>query len=647
MSTPTDHDRSSSAPLVVENLTAAFVPLVVLLRVAGAKVYYLRASPRLTAAGWVGRLEAWLGLEKALPDELPYRTEVSCHYEALQAVEELFSKQTANRRLIDVFAGKLGSDKVELAYKKALVERLHNSVRTQAGLERARQSRRLRMIASEVDPGFPSARSINETPYWARAYSRIVAALQDGFWIAAYLLFPLYILSRIRNIGPSSAERARFTLGLRVYSSDLAFHSSQRTIDFLLDGKTLTRDNTLFCIETAIDDGYRAELAKRNYHCVELPTILRTVSMRFFKRVIMGEFLPLWTALLPLIWRADWSTLKTTLKSLRTYMIWKRFLEQYSLKHFVVYNDFGEQHVIRNIVLNRDATKTYYYLHSRNNDDVFAAEDEKGRFVYVLFSYLYYDRFLRWSRNSEELYKPNAIGQFVNIGSLWSEHIRQIAERQDFENLRRGYFAKVRGRASKIVAVFDTTFGYGDGIVMNPDDMVAFARDIRRLLDDYPETMVVFKEKNPRWFLPSPKVAAAYDELARHERCCLAPAYTEASEVNAVSDLSVTACFSSTTVEALGARKRAIFHDATAKFRGTYYDKFPFLVAHDYEGLKGLVQRYLYDLSKDDFEHWINEVVVDEIDAYADGRGITRVREMLSRENGEAKEKAGTAAAQA
>ena len=105
----------------------------------------------------------------------------------------------------------------------------------------------------------------------------------------------------------------------------------------------------------------------------------------------------------------------------------------------------------------------------------------------------------------------------------------------------------------------------------------------------------------------------------------------ETAEAIAHSDLIVSACFTSTTIEALGARKKAIYFDASNRFKGHYYDKFPKLVAHGYNELSDLVKYWLYDIKDEEFGEYLKSHVKGEIDAHVDGMAITRFRELLTK----------------
>jgi len=308
----------------------------------------------------------------------------------------------------------------------------------------------------------------------------------------------------------------------------------------------------------------------------------------------------------------------------------------YSIQHFVAYNDFGIEHVMRNILLSQKNIRTWYYMHSCHSGDLFVPEGKKDQYRHVTFSYLFYDNLVRWNRNIEGFFKPHSIGQFLDLGCLWSEHIHAITSCRDFDDLKGQYRSRAQIKADKIIAVFDTTFG-AEKVILGSGDMALFLRDILRLLEDFADVQVIFKEKNDfsNIIEQSSDVKSYYAKLRNHKRCFFPGDTADTAEINAMADLALSICFTSSTIEALGARKKAIFFDPAGRFKGTHYDKIPQLVAHDYSELKSLVQYWLYDASDDEFYRWVDAHIVGEIDAFADGKAITRMRKLLSKRNGE------------
>lgn len=344
---------------------------------------------------------------------------------------------------------------------------------------------------------------------------------------------------------------------------------------------------------------------------------------------MIKDFLFFWFILLKDILFTPYFFIKATLKSLYTHLCWKRFSGLYHIEHLVVYNDFALQHIIRNILLSRINTKTWYYLHSRNFGDLYIPSGNRESYRHHRLLYLYYDNLVSWG-GAEAFFKkqPHNINNFLHLGCLWSEHVHSISKSQALTNL--GITRRDDSFSNNIVGVFDTTFG--EISPLKYKDMVLFIEGILQLLEDFPKVSVVFKEKNPRDEV-HPDVISYLEKMESHPRCFVPGCKIETPEVIKVSDLVISACFTSPTVESLGAKRKAIYFDASDKWRGVYYDRFPNLVAHDYNGLKEIVNFWLYQITDREFDNYLETYIEKESNIWIDGKAITSLRELLTRRN--------------
>ncbi len=105
------------------------------------------------------------------------------------------------------------------------------------------------------------------------------------------------------------------------------------------------------------------------------------------------------------------------------------------------------------------------------------------------------------------------------------------------------------------------------------------------------------------------------------------------SEPIAASDLVISFPFTSASVEALGARKKAVYYDAPDKFRGSFYDRIPGLVCHSYKELFNRVDELLFKVDKEEYDAYLDETVKGKIGPYLDGKALTRFRELLVNQN--------------
>jgi polysaccharide biosynthesis PFTS motif protein len=223
----------------------------------------------------------------------------------------------------------------------------------------------------------------------------------------------------------------------------------------------------------------------------------------------------------------------------------------------------------------------------------------------------------------------NRVSNFLNVGCLWSEHIRDISDKEAYEEPLGSIRLECKKNHKKIISVFDTSFG-GQSF-LNSDDMECFLKGILRLSEERRDLFFIIKPKFALDIgrIKFSKILAYYKDMMTRQDFYVFEDLCDPSGLIAVSDLSISACFSSTTKEAWGTRKKAIYYDATGLWRGAPSDYLPCIVAHSYEKLAAFVDYWLYKITDKEWDVYIEKYIRPGIDPYCDGRGITRFRELL------------------
>jgi polysaccharide biosynthesis PFTS motif protein len=158
-------------------------------------------------------------------------------------------------------------------------------------------------------------------------------------------------------------------------------------------------------------------------------------------------------------------------------------------------------------------------------------------------------------------------------------------------------------------------------------------------VEDNPSYYVIFKEKKPRqWYGREDSLVyapfhrdyfAVLEKLREHERVYSTGPNGDPAEMIMLADFVITYAFSSTTNEALGARKKAIFYDPTGDLKGAFYEDIPNLVAYEYDQLNALTKKWLYEISDREKEEFQEKYIRDAIDNHLDGKALQRFKELL------------------
>lgn len=625
--------------VIFENLRFASFPLALLYACMGFEIYCLKIPPKLINNRLFVKIQKKLKIKKVFEEGLDNTGYVGCDCNAINNIEKVYESRFSANRIIARMIKLLGSDIAVSSYKKALVEQLYQFFWAKTALSQAQKvfhPHRLVFIpeASLVvwkwfrphKKTFAADMGVNVT-FSGHLYVFVLSVIEKIKWMIGFFAFLPWVFLKVRKIVSHDRPKQNYQLGIRVYKTDIAFYYKYRTIDFLLNGKGLTKDNSLFCVETDIAESYKQELKKRDYHIVELPKILKRVSFSFLGKILIKKFLVFWFLTLKDLIFTPAFLIKTTIINLYSYILWQRFCSCYHIEHFVAYNDYAVENIIRNILLSKNNTKTWYYLHSRDFDDLFFSANKSQNFRWRALAYFNFDNLVTFGKAEVFLRQhPHHITNFVSLGCLWSEHVRLMSKEAVLADFKIGDNGTLSGDGA-IVGVFNTDFG--ENVPLKFQDMVLFIEGIFKLLDKFPKLSIIFKEKYPRDIV-HPAIIPYLDKLDRHPRCLIPGCWRESTEVISICDLIIGACFTSPVIEALGAGKKAIYFDASGRFAGTCYDKFPNLVAHSFSELESLTSYWLYQVSSKGFEEYLEQHIKEGLDIFSDGKAITRFRKLLT-----------------
>lgn len=440
-------------------------------------------------------------------------------------------------------------------------------------------------------------------------------------WFSILAALPLWVFLGMKWLARPVGSPRPIQAVLRVYATDWGFRGEgTRKIDWLLDSKELHRDNTLFVIEKPVSEKYRAELAVRRYHVEDVsgpPAML-------FRG--MGA----WIKLLVASIRAPGVFVEVAARGWLEYLRWTAFLERWRPRHYVVYNHFHYDHVFRNSRLRSAGCESWYYVHSVHDRCAFLHASPDGPLrSQIDWTYLSYDHEVHWGRRDGELYRGmrSHSRAYHTWGPLWSGHVRP-------EPRVAALIEKLRSarKIDAVVAVFDTSIGSGSSYA--EASVREFYDTLVALLEraEWATRLLLFKPKDkPGDFhaQASAEVVASLDRLLAHPRCLSLAAEVDPVAAIAEADLTLSIAFTSSTVEALGARRRAFYFDPGGKFRESYYEQFPNLVAHDREALARLCEHWL-GMPEADFQKYLDHYVAPEFGGCLDSGAVARFREALS-----------------
>jgi polysaccharide biosynthesis PFTS motif protein len=460
-------------------------------------------------------------------------------------------------------------------------------------------------------------------PHWLVALNRVKSAF-DHIFVYIKILATAFLLL-FKALPETKPGNVNYKYGI-VVLSPRQLENDIKSIDFLADAENVKRDEMVFIQYNRKFKMPKSHLARKKLHYID------DIDKGFEKKYIF-EVLPFIGRLLNGHPMKDIDSLETSLRLIYFYVRWRSLEERVKLGNLITQLvDNTAQALARDILLKKRGIKIWKYMDAANIVNYFVPVNQFLRTKNSTYSYMYCDNLVCWSEDNISVFKNtrSRIQNYLNVGCLWSEHVRQIEEGEIKSTLRDDLYQNGFREGMKIIGVFDST--YYDHCINTCKDGIKFLEGILALSEEDPEVFVIVKEKKARSVSreKSAEIGSIYDKLSNSPRVYLPGNKTSPSEVIALSDITIAFPFSSTALEALAVNRRGLWYDAADKFRGTFYDQAPGLVCHNQPELISRVKELLYCVSDEEYAQYLANDVRKQFDIRRDGFGITRFRRLLA-----------------
>lgn len=620
--------------VVFEEINSATYPIVDKYLIDGFIVYFIAIDDGLLNKPLVKsslKDKKLVDLSQIIFDHTLY-SKAACH--AHENLDHMFGKYFSHSLSIKITSDLLQSDEIQNMYRKGLLLNLIELYLFELKINEIAKNN-----INEIDfypAGNFDIHSDQKSPLLGNI--RVMKCKNIKFKLKnifdelrsiALLFYPFYILIRkTKWISIKNKAQTKFKIGINANLPNL-FGYNYHYINYIVDDIYGTQQNDILFIDETYEAQNADECGRHGYTHVNFKYKKEVMSLKFISN-LFGFFIPGWIKCFIHSFREDKIIINTTRVILTDYIKWNIFVDNYSIDNHITI--LLPDNISKNIILSRNGVKTWHIYPDNYSNDYHSGWGEKIRtsiysFMRVDNAIVYGEKIVRFFS-----YHRNNVKKYVRVGVLPSQRIHELREGKLASNLPHIIKKKnLYQKCQKIIAVFDTSFvDYG---VLKIKDGIRFGEDILRLLDEMPEIGVIFKEK--KHLSVTPQLAPVYEKLEKHDRCVVVRK-TEtdcifSTEVIALSDLVISAAYTSTNAEALGAKTKAIYYDVAGTDIGDnyYFNKFPNFVAHNYDELKRLVKYWLYEVNDEKFEEFLNTYVKGELDPYLDGKAIDRLQALL------------------
>lgn len=406
------------------------------------------------------------------------------------------------------------------------------------------------------------------------------------------------------------------------WGMDRAGRRRLRNLDFVVDGDVISAAEVTVWAADDVSVERDAEMLRRGYAVLRRSDVFVTPGglLRALPSLLSAATLFIRLAGAERWWQRPLRTL------CEESLLWREVGRQAKPRLFLALNDLDPAGIARTLALRREGCFSVEYefsSHWRTTDRQWVPD--------YVYAFVVVDAMVVWGPLHTEhfLNHRGAIRECWDVGCLWSEHARLVRQEAAIGRFYREAIERSNGFRlgdfEGIVGVFDTS----TASFFTADDVAAFYAGVAAVSRRFPRILFLCKPKRPieQWCRAAVDGAAVERELAEAPNVVVLDNYFETAAVVGVSDLSVSACFTSPAVETLGVGTPALYFDATDRFPQSFLRRIPDFVVTSEDDLTAQIEE---QLARSDDERAVdlrNRFM--GLEGHFDGRAITRLRSRI------------------
>jgi len=638
--------------IVFERIRLIHYPIVMYHLQRRHKIYAFDFTYDMKKCTWLRRL---INAEKIIRIYIKPHTKE--HGGAIDQTEVIYSN-LKNKRLQRIIANLYKSNEIDLIFKKSLLEEIFKYIyiNNYLNAEGAKEGLRKilfypdyyrfyeKMIAEHSNYKINALKNIDFCKWILPLLPIIRASDKLRFFGKTFfhllLKVTLIITGRLIHAVPPRISHFKYAVPI-----DQVFQikfKGGRNFDFILDHKKINIENTIFILNIPVNDEWLTSYKKKGYNFLRGQGIYKYIVSNVSTNPISDVFF----ALLGIAIRFNSSLLaflSASIHSLNTFIEQQIIFNRVSFENYIYTNQESLRQLAINILVREQGGKTWDYAFSIGRGLIYAKDDDFSCYRHILWAFLNSDNYLAVHEDMvsyHRLHLPK-VRKYHIIGNIYSGMVSKGSKEMK-KDLILEHFKPNINSETKILVFFDTTFIDSEDAPTTFQDAICFYQDIITLLDEREDILVIIKPSKDEAFFVSPysqwssakrgrDIIHLWNILRRNPKVYWAGDSGDTPSVMAASDLVITHCYSSSTVEALGARKKAIWYESGNKHRGTIYDNIPGLVIHGYANLKERIDSLLYKVNDEEYNNYLDQCIKGKVESSLDGLALTRFRQLLKK----------------
>lgn len=559
---------------------------------------------------------------------LPLHERLESHDLAFQSVEAVYELlASAGRIPRKVLCHLYKSTHVERAFKKQILTELQIYYESIYLIHHLESTKRINItfLPSQswlkVDRWLSASNPVHHDGFRPLSASKIVRLpsgrlMRHVASLLKIISVPFHVISRVRRLRFRTHPK-QVNLAVRVFENDFGVSKfKNKRIDWMINGSTVKREDTLFIADTDLSAEYKEALKGQHYHCLDWSRqeAFKLVSVGFLLRTLLPSLFFYMPRVLAESIRAPIEFKEIAADALVDYLRWSALLEFWHPRAHLAYNDISIHHIFRNLILERAGCVTYFYQHTNSTYRLYEYKTKvSGR--HCDWAYNFFSREAHISNLQVGLSVDQRSHSQMRLayGPFWSS---VTTGNREFKDILLEKWPDFYDRNS--IAIFNTTF-YPAGPNRAINGAVVHKEFLLGILDilEAPLTAdnyLVIRSKKPfsQYFeSEDSELVMVARKIFSHPNVLVVDREFDAGAIIGEVRLTLTMSYASPSIESLLAGRKALFFDPTKEYPRGYFRRLPDFVAYGREQLIEKI-RHWQNMGQEDLEKFIEFYVAEE-----------------------------------
>lgn len=375
--------------------------------------------------------------------------------------------------------------------------------------------------------------------------------LEKCYKFLQLILYPFFSILRAKTFFKN--KNIKIKNCIRQYISSFGVNNYPAlSEDWIIDGKSFSRENTAFILEDKLSL-YKMNILKKkkyNYVNANINYPIHYLNLKNLNNITF-KYIPLFFINSLFFLFLDVSNRKLLFTFLVNALIWENFIITFRNQKYITQHNFGLSHFVRNYFLNNTKSKVFLYKHSFS-ENVFSQNYKL--YCHSIFTYNCHDYEFQMSKIGTQMSISNrsAAKKFYISGPIWSSSLFDQKNNKDCP------------KKNHILALTSSFSPHG---VNGYNEHFLYFKYLSDLLRLNAKLKIILKTKSElAWHYKYPECKNILKKLESSKRFFFAKTNTMARKLINETEMTISMPFSTPCFEALYLKKKSFFIDISGNY---------------------------------------------------------------------------------